>query len=181
MTILNVHMFVDAVALLSGAPQSQAVHMFDDSRIGREDQGAPSLVSSVVPGQLVRWTVNPIDVQTQVWIKSIAFGPATTASENEEAGDDTSNAVAKEENADAMQSVDEPLGVPRAMDAAPVWGQRFEGYVPYEILPGVPHPYRVDLCFASGSGPAITIEGPALCFVHSSATTAGVVDASGFI
>lgn len=181
MTIINIQMFVDAVALLSGAPQSQAVHMFDDSRIGHEDQGAPSLVSSVLPGQLVRWTVNPIDVQTQVWIKSIAFGPATTAPENEEAGDDTSNAVAKDEHAVAMQSVNEPFGVPRAMAPAPVWSQRFEGYVPCEILPDVPHPYRVDLCFASGGGAAITIEGSALCFAQSPAITAGVVDASGFI
>ena len=76
MSTLNIQVFVDVIALLSGAPLNKAVHMFDDGAIGSEGQGTHMLVSAVLPGQLVRWTVNAVDVQTQVWLKDVTFGPA---------------------------------------------------------------------------------------------------------
>ncbi|PTE21738.1 hypothetical protein C5F48_10715 [Cereibacter changlensis JA139] len=135
MTPVNIQVFVDVIALLSGASPAQAVHLFDDSSAGSEALGTTGLVSSVLPGQLVRWTVTPLDVQTQVWIRGIAFGAAP------------------------------PDAPPSAADDPPVWSRRFEGYVPADIFPGAPHPYRLDLCFGAANGPIVAVEGPALRLV----------------
>lgn len=170
MTALNIHVFVDVVALLSGAPAARAVHMFDDGRCGSKGLGSAALVSSVLPGQLLRWTVTPIDVQTQVWIRDIAFGPAP---------EPTAPVVDSET---AEEGATEAPGAPVTSDEAPeagapepvpVWARRFEGFVPFEIVPNAPHPYRIDLCFAAARGPSVTIRGPALRFGPGQAPAAG--------
>lgn len=164
MQTLNILVFVDVIALLSGAPLNKAVHMFDDSGLGSEGQGTHALVSSVLPGQLVRWTINAIDVQTQVWIKELNFGPVI---EHPASAEVESEAIADEPDDGAGQPASEEpeLCLPEAPGPVPIWGKRFEGYVPFEILPELPHVYHFKLAFAEGNGPAVTVDGPALRFV----------------
>jgi hypothetical protein len=162
MPTLNIQVFVDVVALLSGAPTTKAVHMFDDGGLGSARQGTPDLVTAVLPGQLVRWTVNAVDVQTQVWLKDVVFGPVPAAPEP--VADETAAADADAAQDDAEDGVVMPL-VQAQAPAIPVWGKRFEGYVPFAILPDLPHVYHLKLAFASGTGPTVTVDGPALRFV----------------
>ncbi len=164
MPTLNIQVFVDVIALLSGAPLNKAVHMFDDSGLGSEGQGAHALVSTVLPGQLVRWTVNALDVQTQVWIKDINFGPVIVRPASAEG---EAEATTDELDADAGQPASEmpEPWLPAAPGPVPIWGKRFEGYIPFEILPELPHVYHFKLAFAKGNGPAVTVDGPALRFV----------------
>lgn len=71
---LNIQIFVDVVQLLLDEDASRAVFMFDDSAAYGEGQGTSGLRSPIWPGQLVRWSLNPIDVQTPIWIARIEFG-----------------------------------------------------------------------------------------------------------
>jgi hypothetical protein len=163
MPTLNIQVFVDVIALLSGAPSNKAVHMFDDGGMGSEGQGTHTLVSAVLPGQLVRWTVNAVDVQTQVWLKDVTFGPAVERTVSEVA---EVQSTTDESDTDTWQQKSEaPNPWPEtAAGPVPIWGKRFEGYIPFEILPEMPHVYHLKLAFAQGNGPAVTVEGPALRF-----------------
>lgn len=163
MPTLNIQVFVDVIALLSGAPSNKAVHMFDDGGMGSEGQGTHALISAVLPGQLVRWTVNALDVQTQVWLKDVTFGPATESTVSDEA---EAQSTTDEPEADAGQQTSEAPNPWQESAAGPVaiWGKRFEGYIPFEILPELPHVYHFKLAFAEGNGPAVTVDGPALRF-----------------
>lgn len=75
----NIQVFVDVIALLAGLPAKKSVFIYDDSPDGSKGKGTVDISSSIHPGQLVRWTVNAIDVQTQVWIEAISFGDAAAA------------------------------------------------------------------------------------------------------
>jgi hypothetical protein len=172
MATLNIQIFVDVIGLLSGAPITKAVHMFDDGGIGGEGQGTSALMTSVLPGQLVRWTVNALDVQTQVWIKDIGFGPIPEDASPAEVAADAASVAATEELGAETQLDEVPmtaekpeLVLPAPPAPHPVWGKRFEGHIPFEILPDLPHLYHLKLAFASGNGQIITVNGPALRFV----------------
>jgi hypothetical protein len=163
MSTLNIQVFVDVIALLSGAPLNKAVHMFDDGAMGSEGQGTHMLVSAVLPGQLVRWTVNAVDVQTQVWLKDVTFGPAAERTVSELA--EVQSNKDEPDTDTGQQKSEAPNPWPEASAGpVPIWGKRFEGYIPFEILPELPHVYHLKLAFAQGKGPTVTVEGPALRF-----------------
>lgn len=71
---LNIRIFVDVIALLLGHPADGAVFLYDDSPYGGSEAGTAKRVSPVWPGQLVRWSVTPLDVQTPVWLADLPFG-----------------------------------------------------------------------------------------------------------
>ncbi|QIG95538.1 hypothetical protein [Bradyrhizobium sp. 6(2017)] len=73
MTPLNIRVFVDVVALMLGNTADGNVFMFDDSLWGGQDSGTAKLVSPVWPGQLVRWSLTPLDVQTMAWLTGVSF------------------------------------------------------------------------------------------------------------
>ncbi|MGM4954243.1 hypothetical protein BjapCC829_48980 (plasmid) [Bradyrhizobium barranii] len=81
MTPLNIRVFVDVVDLLLRNTVDSNVFMFDDGSCRREGLGTSKLVSSVWPGQLVRWSLTPLDVQTMAWLTGVSFdgnAPAVT-------------------------------------------------------------------------------------------------------
>jgi hypothetical protein len=83
MTPLNIRVLVDVVALLLGNTADGNVFMFDDGFCSGEGLGTAKLVSSVWPGQLVRWSLTPLDVQTMAWLTGVSFDgnapPATVS------------------------------------------------------------------------------------------------------
>lgn len=170
MAVLNIQLFVDVVALLSGASTEQAVFFYDDGRLSSEGQGSPALVSAVLPGQFVRWAVNPIDVQTQIWIQQITFDGAPvmgngqeveTSTGGEGQGHQAQPAETPDEGASAALA---PEGIAYPLPQVPVWGRGFEGFVPFTMLPGVRYPYHVELSCGISGGNTIRIDGPALLF-----------------
>lgn len=73
MTPLNIRVFVDVIALLSGASVDSTVFFYDDALVPSPGRGTHALRTSVTPGQFVRWTVTALDVQTPVWIRRLDF------------------------------------------------------------------------------------------------------------
>ena len=136
---LNIQIFVDVMALLLGNPPEGAVFAFDDSPLDSENNGTPTLQSTIWPGQLVRWTVTPVDVQTLVWISDLSFGEVE-ASEKE--------------------------GVVAAPETATPWAESWEGYVPaYGLCADGDYPYRLSLRFGALSQHRVVVEGLALRFL----------------
>lgn len=155
MQALNIQIYVDVVQLLLDHNAGRAAFMFDDSPGGGDGQGTLSLRSPVLPGQLVRWTVTPVDVQTPIWISGIEFmpkaadedaKPADVARTGGEAADET------ETKADALSPY-----------SAPVWSKSWNGFVPaWELTCGGEYAYRV--IFSFGGVSEIAMEGPALVY-----------------
>ena len=142
MNTLHIKVFVDVIALLSGEPIKRSVHMFDDSGAGSKGQGTHELVSAASPGQLIKWTINALDVQTQVWIKDIKFGSAPTV----------------------METVDDDSKAENVMatDEVPLWGKNFEGFMPSNIFPKSSYSYYLNLAFSESCKRVFTVNGPKL-------------------
>lgn len=73
MTPLTIRVFVDVIALLSGASHASTVFFYDDAPVLSPGRGTLALRSAVCPGQFVRWTATALDVQTPVWIRRLSF------------------------------------------------------------------------------------------------------------
>ncbi|MBP2314385.1 hypothetical protein [Azospirillum soli] len=139
MSVLNIQIFVDVIALLVDSPVEAAVFLYDDSPVTSAGRGTPQLRSPVYPGQLVRWSLAPIDVQTPVWLDSLTFGPHPA------------------DLSDGVQIPDPPR-------QDPIWARRWEGYVPWGLLPGADYPYRLTLGFGGAIKRLLTIDGPSLVY-----------------
>lgn len=74
MPALNIQILVDVVALLSESGIDKSIFMYDDSPQPSINLGTAKLRSPVYPGQLVRWAIVPIDIQTPCWLVSLTFG-----------------------------------------------------------------------------------------------------------
>ncbi|WP_320198799.1 hypothetical protein RMR16_018605 [Agrobacterium sp. rho-13.3] len=134
---LNIQIFVDVMALLLGNPPEGAVFAFDDSTLGSKNNGTPTLQSTIWPGQLVRWTVTPVDVQTSVWISDLSFGDAEASEE----------------------------GIKPAPETATPWAESWEGYVPaYGLSADGDYPYRLTLRFGALTPYRVAVEGLVLRF-----------------
>lgn len=70
----NIQILVDVVALLSESGIEKSIFMYDDSPQPSINLGTAKLRSPVYPGQLVRWAIVPIDIQTPCWLVSLTFG-----------------------------------------------------------------------------------------------------------
>jgi len=176
---LNIQIFVDVIALLADQPKEPTVFAYDDSCLGSQGKGTRHLHSAVWPGQLVRWSIVPIDVQTHIWIDQIVFGPeiapagaaaAPSASEPLAAGT-TATKGGEEKSPPEGEPVASAPVAPAAEcaagpGAAPVfwpWQKDWQGYVPWCLPPGIAQPYRLHLrCNADGR--AVVVDGPALVF-----------------
>jgi hypothetical protein len=170
---LNIQVFVDVIALLSGSSVDKSVFIYDDSPAGSVGKGTPSAVSAVYPGQFIQWSVYAIDVQTIVWVNSISFGPRVVGSLDPsstlpEATGDTAEAAEGTNNAEQQPSTDDvdshanvsiaPLEVVQTQP----WLLRWEGYAPACMSPNVDYPYALHLKFKTGE--TIVIDGPKLAF-----------------
>jgi hypothetical protein len=72
---LNIQIFVDVIAMMTGSPVEKTVFIYDDSPSGSVGKGTHKAISAVYPGQLIQWNLYPVDVQTPAWIGGITFGP----------------------------------------------------------------------------------------------------------
>lgn len=139
MSVLNIQIFVDVIALLVDSPVEAAVFLYDDSPVTSAGRGTPQLRSPAYPGQLVRWSLAPIDVQTPVWLDSLTFGPHPAGLPDE-------------------------AQIPTPPRPDPIWARRWEGYVPWGLLPGVDYPYRLTLAFGGAITRRLIIDGPSLVY-----------------
>lgn len=139
MSVLNIQIFVDVIALLVDSPVEASVFLYDDSPVTSPGRGTAQLRSPVYPGQLVRWSLAPIDVQTPVWLDSLTFGPHAT-------------------------ELPDGAEIPAPSRPDPIWARNWEGYVPWGLLPGVDYPYRLTLGFGGATKRLLTIDGPSLVY-----------------
>lgn len=137
MTALTLQVFVDSIALLSGTPAKQSVFLYDTSLMASQGKGTASLVTACLPGQLLRWTITPLDLQAPAWISGIAFGPPPAADHSDP---------------------------PQAPDNAQPWALEWSGYAPAFMELGVCYPYTLFLSFGCATGAPIAVTGPALLF-----------------
>lgn len=165
MSVVTIQIFVDAVYLLCGGEQAKAVFVVDDSAAGSIDRGTDRAQTAVHPGQLVRWMLYPIDVQTPIWLKGVHFSVPTEvdAVEDEAAGGAEPPvtepvASASDSPAEAGKAADDPVAPPLI---AP-WWLRWEGYMPALLPPGGAAPYTVEVAFGGAGTRTMRITGPAL-------------------
>lgn len=131
---LNIQIFVDVMALLLDNPTEGAVFAYDDSPVPSQNKGTPMLQTPVWPGQLVRWSLIALDVQTPAWIRRISFGANMASSPAPQTGTDTP------------------------------WSVSWEGYMPcYGLIPGQAFPYQLEIGFGALSTRRSMVAGPSLC------------------
>ena len=140
--VLNIQIIVDAIALLTHEEPQQTVFLFDDNVHPSKGRGSIQLSSAVYPGQMVRWSVLPMDVQAPVWLKNIRFCgmPGTAEQPNV--------AYAAEKQISSL-----------------FW----QGYVPTWLVPGNIYPYEVTLGFGPQSARTVSVNGPELIYTVSAA------------
>lgn len=158
---LNIQIFVDVMALLLGNPTKGAVFAYDDSPAPSQNKGTPNLQTPVWPGQLVRWSLIALDVQTSAWIRRLSFGSNVPSSPMPETGSDMP------------------------------WSVSWEGYMPvYGLVPGQTFPYQFEIGFGALSTLRSVVTGPSLCVMplpmsfysqqdlEPASTTAPIIDGS---
>ena len=173
MSIRNIQVFVDALALASGEVHAQAVFLVDDSleSVGR---GTLGLQSVVAPGDLVRWSLIPIDLQAPAFIQALTFegAHAGTHFRDADAPVEMPAAVAPPAD-DAVPSADAIDAGPAAIGTSTP-GQHaaggalvgrsliWEGIVPMTATADGSYPYVLHLAFTDRHPMTIRVEGPAL-------------------
>lgn len=161
---LDIRIFVNTTALLENE-NSKSVYLFDNALLQGPGRlmGTSDLRSPVCPGQLVRWTITPIDLQASVTLTDVKFKST------------------------------EPIMPPLWWTCPADWSDAnahltpyccssalsyWEGYMPYSfIVPlptwpywgwypvtGLQFPYRLTIGFGSVSNRTVTISGPSLVY-----------------
>ncbi|SIS91234.1 hypothetical protein [Insolitispirillum peregrinum] len=142
--VLNIQVYVDVVALLVGKPVERSVFLYDDGPFPGSGMGTPALSSPVGPGQWVRWTMTPIDVQTPVWIDSLTFGCGT---------------VPAPSVTDLPRSDELP-------GPTPLWARSWEGMIPpVGLTPDTTYPYRMVIGFGEDDGKLVALDGASLAYL----------------
>lgn len=135
---INIVTVVDVVEALSSKTLLEGnLCMMDDSPFESHNQGTPNLCTHCLPGQVIKWSMIALDLQTPVAIKSIRFiGP---------------------DGADALPKTD-PLTAESDKLHLNVW----EGIVPYDLVPGVEYKYRMEVQMYEGINCLMTIDSPSI-------------------
>lgn len=156
---VNIVIVVDVIRALSeGTLRDGNLCLVDDGGDASTGQGTPELCTACRPGQVVRWTALPVDVQTPVEIRSITFLDPVSGNG---AGTGGNGAGTGGAGADLAASGNPTLAV---------WA----GVVPPYLTPGQPYRYRLDLQMYEGATSVLSIDSPALR-VPAVATEAGAV------
>lgn len=135
---VNIVAVVDVIAALSdGTLGNGNLCLVDDSWYGSTGQGTTGLCTVCLPGQLITWTVLPVDVQTPVEIKAITF-------------------LRADGTADRGQEVCPPgESADLALDA-------WSGVVPVSLAGREPQRYRLELQMHGGGSGVLYVDSPAL-------------------
>jgi len=137
-TRVNVVAVVDVIAALSdGTLEGGNMCLTDDSRYGSTGRGTTDLCTACLPGQLLTWTVLPVDVQTPVEIRSIRFLGHDGAALPEPPGE--------------VPGEGEELGLA-------VWS----GVVPASLAGRPPLLYRLELQMYEGVNSVLSVQSPAV-------------------
>ena len=153
MSKLNIQIFVDVIAMMTGSPVEKTVFIYDDSPSGSVGKGTHKAISAVYPGQLIQWNLYPVDVQTPVWLGGITFGPQETGV----AVAPQAGSTATTDSADGTQAGQGLVG------GKTPWLCTWTGYAPLCMLPNYGHPYTLHLQFGT-TGKMISVAGPQLAF-----------------
>lgn len=147
MSKLNIQIFVDVIAMMTGSPVEKTVFIYDDSPSGSVGKGTHKAISAVYPGQLIQWNLYPVDVQTPVWLGGITFGPQGAEADS----------TAITGSTDGTQAGQGLVG------SETPWLCTWTGYAPLCMLPNYGHPYTLHLQFGT-TGKMISVPGPQLAF-----------------
>lgn len=74
---VHITIVIDVMKALAEGSLSGNTYMIDDSPLGSEGLGTPSLATACTPGDKILWTVIPVDLQTDVAISGISFHGVT--------------------------------------------------------------------------------------------------------
>lgn len=82
MHAINIVTIVDVIAALSKGTLRNNIFMIDNGA-GSQGKGTALLQTACCPGQVINWSVHPVDVQTPVLIRAIELlHPASQTGEN---------------------------------------------------------------------------------------------------
>ena len=178
---ININIAVDVVAALSDKSLEGHIYVMDDSTLESENQGTENLITSCIPGQLIRWKATAIDLQTPLSIKKITFlnheDNLNSLQEQYNAleghypkyGDganDTSEVTeedSKEESNDSKEKDAEPQVVCTDIKEQVTFNYHnldlndWTGYVPENLVPGKLYKYRLDLQMGEGIYSSLSI------------------------
>jgi len=174
LSIRNIQVFVDALALASGELHERAVFLVDDhpESIGR---GTLALHSLVAPGDLVRWSVIPIDLQAPAFIRALTFAGARAGTHFRDADAtdaeppvdaspvvEAASPVRSHDVADTPEADTADVGSHAAPGPAVGRSLIWEGIVPAVATADATFPYVLHLAFTDRHPMTIRVDGPAL-------------------
>ena len=151
---LNIQVFVDVLAMMTGSPIEKTVFIYDDSASSSTGKGTYQTVSATYPGQLIQWNLYPVDVQTQVWLGGITFGPQVLEAEMIAPADSIALPDAAESSVCVGQDV---------VGSETPWLYTWTGYAPLYMWPNYKYPYTLHLQFGI-TGKTVRVNGPKLVF-----------------
>lgn len=135
---------VDTVAALSDQSLDDNIFLMDDGDFDSDGKGTALLVTRCYPGQLIKWNIYPVDLQTPAAIKKITFLPPGG-----------NLAPAK------TPAVDRTLDG-EVHEFANLGVNSWSGYAPGAMIPGLAYNYRLEIQIGEGKDSSLHIDTPAL-------------------
>lgn len=133
---ININIAVDVIGALSDKKLDKYIFLMDDSMLDSKCQGTKFLETICISGQIIKWKVCAIDLQTPVSIKKIFF-----KSNNHE-----------EYNGESFEFVE------KNSPDLNVW----EGIVPGHMEKGFSYKYNIQLQMGEGKESIMSIDTPSL-------------------
>ena len=137
---INVNIAVDVIRALSEESLKDNLYMMDNNPFSdglqSSGQGTDYLTTSCTPGQVIKWVVHAIDLQTPVSIRNIEF---IVEGDHEQPG---GHGVEEHSNRPDLK----------------IW----TGIVPSTMVVGQPYRYRVELQMGDGQNSVMSVDSAAL-------------------
>jgi len=130
MNTTNINIAIDVIAALSDKTLRGNIFVMDDGLLNSRNKGTDHLVTVCSAGQLIKWSIYAIDLQTPVSIKSISF--SQTEKDNNE---------------------DIPNNHYTNLDL-----NEWSGYLPNYLLPNKQYKYKLELQMGEGQYSILSID-----------------------
>lgn len=137
-TKVNINIAVDVVAALTQQTLHKNIFFMDNSISNSLYEGTEYLTTKCQAGQMIKWNIYAIDLQTPIVIKNISFINDKSCDVNKE----NSNAEYSEKN----------------NPDAKTW----TGIVPWYMTPNVPYKYRLEVQMGEGPKSILSIDSACL-------------------